>query len=453
MGTGGSKACCRVGGQGGRESASASSSSSGGDRRGKCKGKNRVFRSSCLGALSGSESPKPNFHHQKEPASESDRVKKECRKKIGGKTTSHGEMPLPAPRITSGGSTSGAATTAAHHSPSRCLSGLSFQLRRGNSLGSSTECPVSPTNLSMLNRDDNSGTIEPQQPPRNSCSPIIVNDSDGSGEAVESNARFSRALSVGRLRDRVLGRASSLCPSQQDIQVITNQTQELATSTSATITTSAHASSIVPHNEIETPRSREARHHDLLHHRSNFLERRRRIRSQVRALQRLGSRFENFSGHERSCILSGQHRTGQCTCRVNNRDSSSNDDANSSRSSVSRIVMLAEALFEVLDEIHQQSLVLSSQSSVSSIGSVPAPKEVVESLPVKLFKSQKLKNDEVVQCYICLVEYEEGDIIRRLPCNHEFHRTCIDKWLKEIHRVCPLCRGDVCGPNWMPAEN
>ena len=38
------------------------------------------------------------------------------------------------------------------------------------------------------------------------------------------------------------------------------------------------------------------------------------------------------------------------------------------------------------------------------------------------------------RCYICLVEYEEGDNMRVLPCHHEFHRTCVDKWLKEIHR-------------------
>ena len=64
-------------------------------------------------------------------------------------------------------------------------------------------------------------------------------------------------------------------------------TRQLATPTS--IVTSAHAPPIISHNsffniedhEVETSRSREARYHDLLEHRSNFLERRRRIRSQV----------------------------------------------------------------------------------------------------------------------------------------------------------------------------
>ncbi|EFJ15489.1 hypothetical protein SELMODRAFT_118474, partial [Selaginella moellendorffii] len=48
------------------------------------------------------------------------------------------------------------------------------------------------------------------------------------------------------------------------------------------------------------------------------------------------------------------------------------------------------------------------------------------------------------RCHICLVEYEEGDQIRVLPCQHEYHQACVDKWLKEVHRVCPLCRGNVC---------
>ncbi|CAN1143954.1 Receptor homology region, transmembrane domain-and RING domain-containing protein 1 [Linum perenne] len=322
-------------------------------------------------------------------------------------------------------------------------------------------------------------------------SPRVVNDLDNiearvfdrrtaAREPVERNVRFSRTLSVGRLRDRVLRRSSlsdmSFCPLQQDTEVRDvgrgDRGQQLGVEARAVATelglppayplSSENLSSAMSNNslfgiqdhEVETSRSREARYHDLLEHRSNFLERRRRIRSQVRALQRLGNRFENLSVHERSCILSGQHRTGHCTCRVNNRDANLNDDT-SARASISRIVMLAEALFEVLDEIHQQSVVLSSRPSVSSLGSVPAPNEVVASLPVKLFtKSEKHQNDEAAQCYICLVEYDEGECIRVLPCHHEFHRACIDKWLTEIHRVCPLCRGDICTrPDSVAAAN
>ncbi|KAG2676435.1 hypothetical protein I3760_12G052600 [Carya illinoinensis] len=280
----------------------------------------------------------------------------------------------------------------------------------------------------------------------------------GAREPVERNVRFSRTLSVGRLRDRVLRRSSlsnlTFCPFQpetetrdasqgsgrpaweDEIRHPVSEDNAVMTPTTSGYPTSGTSSSLfsIQDYEVETSRSREGRYHDLLEHRSNFLERRRRIRSQVRALQRLGSRFENLSGHERSCILSGQHRTGRCTCRVSNRDANVNDDG-SARASISRIVMLAEALFEVLDEIHQQSVVLSSRPSVSSIGSLPAPNEVVESLPVKLYtKLQKHPNEEAAQCYICLVEYEEGDSLRILPCHHEFHRACIDKWLKEIHR-------------------
>ncbi|XP_039015788.1 probable E3 ubiquitin-protein ligase HIP1 [Hibiscus syriacus] len=481
MGSGGSKGSCRGGASSSRRSI----------------GKNRVFQSSCLGPPSGSAESRnkdygSNFANRirREPESEPVQVKRECSRKVKGEAVSDYEMPLPC-ISSSGGSNSARATTAAvHHSSSRCLSGfsflprnVSFRLSRANSLDSSR---AYPSNLAILNPDDNSETFEerPQQLPQNSSSsvnlysPVIFHDAGtdrdrdrrigvGSREPAERNVRFSRTLSVGRLRDRVLRRASlsdfSFCPLQQNI----NQTHAFAadiesqqSANSSSTSTSTSTAPIITNNpvfniqhlEVENSRSREASYHDLLEHRSNFLERRRRIRSQVRALQRLGSRFENFSGHERSCILSGQHRTGRCTCRVNNRDSNSNDET-SARASISRIVMLAEALFEVLDEIHQQSVVLSSRPSVSSIGSVPAPNEVVELLPLKVYKSHKLHNDEAAQCYICLVEYEEGDSMRILPCNHEFHRTCIDKWLKEIHRVCPLCRGDICRHDLVAVEN
>ncbi|KAL1532304.1 hypothetical protein AAHA92_32330 [Salvia divinorum] len=289
-------------------------------------------------------------------------------------------------------------------------------------------------------------------------------------EPAERNIRFSRTLSVGRLRDRVLRRTAAcdleLYNFQQDRElVLTHQdivaqglghAEQDATSDDNSFShqnTSDNVPSSFPnpfYGNQNNAYGRETRYRDLLEHRSNFMERRRRIRSQVRALQRLGSRFESLSTQERSCILSGQHQGGHCTCCIAAREPNSNDDANA-RASISRIVMLAEALFEALDEIHQQSVVL-SRTSVSSIGSVPAPIEVVDSLPLKMFSKFKRKScEDTAQCYICLVEYEDGDSMRVLPCHHEFHQACIDKWLKEVHRVCPLCRRDICRPDSITA--
>ncbi|MED6142937.1 hypothetical protein PIB30_002227 [Stylosanthes scabra] len=218
---------------------------------------------------------------------------------------------------------------------------------------------------------------------------------NGAREPVDRNVRFSRTLSVGRLRDRVLRRSTlsefTFGPLQQEREVGERDTRVAQASQNAVNSPTTISSSpfSVQDFDVENSRSRETRYQDLLEHRSNFLERRRRIRSQVRALQRLGSRFENLSGHDRSCILSGQHRNGRCTCRNGSRNTNSTDDTNA-RASISRIVMLAEALFE-------QSVVLSSRPSVSSIGSVPAPNEVVESLPLKLYTKCHKHQEDAVQ--------------------------------------------------------
>ena len=45
-------------------------------------------------------------------------------------------------------------------------------------------------------------------------------------------------------------------------------------------------------------------------------------------------------------------------------------------------------------------------------------------------------------CPICIVDFEEGDDLRVLPCEgkHRFHQSCVDPWLLELSSSCPLCR-------------
>jgi len=62
---------------------------------------------------------------------------------------------------------------------------------------------------------------------------------------------------------------------------------------------------------------------------------------------------------------------------------------------------------------------------------------MVKALPVFTWK-RHLSGECLESCSVCLGEYTEGELGRRLPCSHRFHQACIDRWLEQS-KQCPLC--------------
>ncbi|XP_060740833.1 uncharacterized protein si:ch211-59o9.10 [Tachysurus vachellii] len=79
-----------------------------------------------------------------------------------------------------------------------------------------------------------------------------------------------------------------------------------------------------------------------------------------------------------------------------------------------------------------------------SQGSVIAKKTLskweIERLPAKAY--DPAHNAGKTDCQICFSDYKKGEKLRMLPCFHDYHVKCIDRWLKE-NATCPICRADV----------
>lgn len=70
--------------------------------------------------------------------------------------------------------------------------------------------------------------------------------------------------------------------------------------------------------------------------------------------------------------------------------------------------------------------------------------EQVAALPTVVFTGNLFDNSGE-SCAVCLSEFVPGDVLRRLPCGHHFHRCCADRWLARSKK-CPLCMGAIDSP-------
>ncbi|KAK9872682.1 hypothetical protein WA026_018816, partial [Henosepilachna vigintioctopunctata] len=58
-------------------------------------------------------------------------------------------------------------------------------------------------------------------------------------------------------------------------------------------------------------------------------------------------------------------------------------------------------------------------------------KQKIESLVSFKFNVDRHKGNQT-SCVVCMFEFEPSQLIRRLPCSHEFHAQCIDEWFQVI---------------------
>ncbi|KAG7300489.1 hypothetical protein JYU34_016121 [Plutella xylostella] len=87
---------------------------------------------------------------------------------------------------------------------------------------------------------------------------------------------------------------------------------------------------------------------------------------------------------------------------------------------------------EGLDAVVTQLL-----GQLENAGPPPLSREHIAAIP-----TQQVTGDEVgadSSCSICWDNFQQGEKISKLDCEHIFHTSCIEPWL-QLHATCPICR-------------
>jgi hypothetical protein len=107
---------------------------------------------------------------------------------------------------------------------------------------------------------------------------------------------------------------------------------------------------------------------------------------------------------------------------------------------------------EMLSQVAQlppglQMLLLQSERTTRELEDVLTHRrglfpETIES--IEKFSWPPPDADSVTQtsCMICLGEFQIADEVRRLPCRHIFHASCVNEWLRRC-TDCPICKANV----------
>ena len=71
-----------------------------------------------------------------------------------------------------------------------------------------------------------------------------------------------------------------------------------------------------------------------------------------------------------------------------------------------------------------------------------ATAEQIEAIPTIVVGHPGAESEKGCRCPICLEDVEPGALLRRMACKHQFHKSCLDKWLGH-KSVCPICQQNL----------
>ncbi|KAM8839328.1 E3 ubiquitin-protein ligase RNF126-B-like isoform 3-T3 [Synchiropus picturatus] len=76
-----------------------------------------------------------------------------------------------------------------------------------------------------------------------------------------------------------------------------------------------------------------------------------------------------------------------------------------------------------------------------NVGPPPADRDRINTIPTVTITEEHMGG---LECPVCKEDYNIGENVRQLPCNHLFHNDCIVRWLEQ-HDSCPVCRESLSG--------
>lgn len=86
----------------------------------------------------------------------------------------------------------------------------------------------------------------------------------------------------------------------------------------------------------------------------------------------------------------------------------------------------------------------------------PLTRAQLDQLPTWTFRmhDRSTLKDGTGSCSICLVDFDDSDVMMTTPCFHAFHKVCIAAWLTKEKPSCPICKKivDVTGRASIPCK-